>query len=135
MSEPWVGVDFDGTLAIYNGWKGDNHLGEPIAAMVWRIKDWLSQNIKVKIFTARVGCSGYDNGEGLDDEAFASKQRELIKEWCRKHIGQELEVTATKDFHMIELWDDRAIHVISNTSDYLGKSRVGFSNSVHTNAI
>ena len=32
-----------------------------------------------------------------------------------KHIGQELEVTCTKDFGMIELWDDRAIRVEKNT--------------------
>jgi len=38
-----------------------------------------------------------------------------IEEWCRQHIGQVLEVTNVKDFGMIELWDDRAIQVESNT--------------------
>ena len=26
----WLGVDFDGTLAKYDGWQGHTHLGEPI---------------------------------------------------------------------------------------------------------
>ncbi len=26
----WIGVDFDGTLATYDGWKGPSVLGEPI---------------------------------------------------------------------------------------------------------
>jgi hypothetical protein len=26
----WIGVDLDGTLAHYDGWKGIDHIGEPI---------------------------------------------------------------------------------------------------------
>lgn len=33
----WIGVDLDGTLAHYEGWKGVEHIGEPIPAMVERI--------------------------------------------------------------------------------------------------
>jgi len=29
MSKGWVGVDLDGTLAHYDGWKGADHIGEP----------------------------------------------------------------------------------------------------------
>ena len=32
----WIGVDFDGTLATYNGWN-DGKLGEPIPLMVDRV--------------------------------------------------------------------------------------------------
>ena len=39
----------------------------------------------------------------------------MIKEWCIKHVGQELPITCFKDFGMIELWDDRAIRVEKNT--------------------
>ena len=34
----WIGVDLDGTLAIYTGWKGCDHVGEPIPPMVERVK-------------------------------------------------------------------------------------------------
>lgn len=38
-----------------------------------------------------------------------------IEEWCRKHIGEVLPVVCTKDFGMVELWDDRCVQVIPNT--------------------
>ena len=43
MSEGWIGVDLDGTLAEYLGWQGMGHIGEPIAPMVERVKAWLAQ--------------------------------------------------------------------------------------------
>jgi len=112
----WIGVDLDGTLAHYDGPKGPDHIGAPIMAMVNRVKTWLAAGKAVKIFTARVGAQGGTSAEGnTDDEAFAAKQRILISQWCQTHIGQALEVTATKDFAMIELWDDRAVQVVPNT--------------------
>lgn len=97
----WIGVDLDGTLAEYHGWNG-GAIGAPIPAMLARVKEWLAKEQSVKIFTARA-CTN-------DAEQIA-----LIKAWCVQHVGQELEVTATKDFAMIELWDDRAIQIIPNT--------------------
>ena len=46
-----------------------------------------------------------------------SKEWKIIPQerWCEEHIGARLEVTATKDFEMIELWDDRCVQVIMNT--------------------
>jgi phosphoglycolate phosphatase-like HAD superfamily hydrolase len=100
----WIGVDLDGTLAEYHGWKGAYHIGEPIPKMVARIKKWLKEGKKVKIFTAR---------------AFArdSKQNEVIEKWCLEHIGEVLEITCVKDYSMIELWDDRAKQVVPNTGE------------------
>ena len=37
----WIGVDLDGTLAHYDGWKGIEHVGPPIPAMLARVKYWL----------------------------------------------------------------------------------------------
>lgn len=113
----WIGVDFDGTLAEYHGWKGENDLGEPIPAMVERVKAWLAKGETVKIFTARVGISGAYSLESkrFADQEFSENQTRIIQDWCEKHIGQRLEVTAMKDFAMIELWDDRCVQVIPNT--------------------
>lgn len=105
----WIGVDLDGTLAHYEGWLGISVIGEPIPAMIARVKAWLADGVKVKIFTARV-CSFGD--PELDDEA-----RGAIQEWCRLHVGEVLEVTNVKDFAMIELWDDRAVRVQMNTGE------------------
>jgi hypothetical protein len=121
----WIGVDFDGTLAHYEGWNGGD-LGKPIAKMVERVKRWLSEGRTVKIFTARVGTSGLINEIGtIDGIDFATEQRLKIQQWCKEHLGHELEVTATKDFAMIELWDDRAVQVAANTGEPVGYSTRG----------
>lgn len=106
----WVGCDFDGTLAHYDHWRGIEHLGDPVPAMVARVKVWLAQGKNVRIFTARVW-----NGGTLQGKRNAETSRELIRAWCRKHIGQELEITNEKDFGMLELWDNRAVQVRTNT--------------------
>jgi hypothetical protein len=121
----WIGVDLDGTLAHYAGWKGADHIGAPIPVMVQRVRRWLKQGRTVKIFTARVGATDdvVDQsplpGTLIDSHEFAETQRRLIQEWCERHIGQRLEVTATKDYGMDELWDDRAIRVEMNTGRML----------------
>lgn len=124
----WIAVDFDGTLARYDGWVSGDHLGEPIPKMVSRVKSWLAEGHTVKIFTARVGCTGLRTDKGnVDGEEFAEHQRRLIQEWCVEHIGVPLEVTATKDFGMVELWDDRAVQVKMNTGEPVGHSTRGLA--------
>lgn len=98
----WIGVDLDGTLAEYHGWN-EGKIGAPIKPMVDRVKQWLEEGRRVKIFTARA-----------NEGAIAISE---IRLWCAQYIGQELEVTATKDYLMLELWDDRAIQVVSNTGE------------------
>ncbi len=53
--KPWIGVDLDGTLAEWKGWKGIQHIGKPIPLMLERVKFWTKNGIKVKILTARAG--------------------------------------------------------------------------------
>jgi len=101
----WIGVDLDGTLAYYDGWKGVEHIGEPIPNMVQRVKEWLAVGIEVRIFTARV-CSIDQN---------AAKARAVIEAWCLDVFGRTLACTAEKDYAMVELWDDRCKQVIPNT--------------------
>lgn len=101
----WIGVDLDGTLAHYEGWKGIEHIGKPIARMVERVKVWLDEGKDVRIFTARV--SG-PFGE-------AREARECIVAWCLDNLGKELPITCKKDFGMVELWDDRCRQVQTNT--------------------
>jgi hypothetical protein len=112
----WIGVDLDATLAEYHGWKGAGHIGAPVPAMVERVKKWLADGVKVKVFTARVCVTG-GYSEVSKQQAnidFADEQTRLIKAWCLEHIGQELEVTCVKDFACIEIWDDRAVQVVPN---------------------
>ena len=101
----WIGVDLDGTLAIYEKWSGPDEIGEPIPAMVKRIQQWIKDGKKVKIMTARVAS----NNKTRD------VAKKAIEEWCVKHIGEKLEVTSEKDYMMTELWDDRVVYVVKNT--------------------
>ncbi len=120
MSEKpgWIGVDLDATLAKYEGFKGAEHIGEPIMPMVNRVKQWLENGKRVKIFTARVDggtealSMGNEHGEQFKHVEVV---KTYIRAWCLKHIGQELEITNRKDYGMIELWDDRCVQVEANT--------------------
>jgi hypothetical protein len=96
----WIGVDLDGTLALYDTWKGPEHIGEPIPEMLERVRGWLADGYEVKIFTARVS-----EPENIP----------YIERWLALVGLPPLEITNVKDFAMIELWDDRAVGVISNT--------------------
>lgn len=109
MSTPWIGVDLDGTLAKYSGWRGPDHIGEPIDPMVARVVQWLAEGKDVRIFTARVAC-----GEPERSVVIAA-----IGAWCQEHFGCVLPVTNEKDMHMIQLWDERAVGVETNTGAVL----------------
>lgn len=109
----WIGVDFDGTLARYDGWKGETVLGEPIIPMVSLVKNWLAEGLDVRIFTARA----YD---------FSEEGKAAIEVWCYEHIGQSLPITCVKDFYMEEFYDDRAVQVEFNTGEIVGYSSRGY---------
>lgn len=102
----WIGVDLDGTLAEYHGWVSNTDIGKPIPKMLRRVQNWLQEGREVKIMTARA----YPR-EGHVDAMRA------IRAWSVEHLGRELPITYKKDMHMIELWDDRAIQVETNTGE------------------
>ena len=94
----WVGVDLDGTLAHYAGYKGDSVVGAPIEPMVRKVKKWLYDGVEVRIFTARA-------------------PHPAIRKWCKEHLGEVLKITNTKDSGMIALYDDRAVGVERNSGE------------------
>jgi len=106
----WIGVDLDGTLAKYDGWKGPTHVGEPIKLMVDRVKTWIDNGVDVRIVTARVSQQALEL-----NKVYRHEVESVIARWCILHIGRVLTVTSEKDLNMIELWDDRAVQVIPNT--------------------
>ena len=104
----WIGVDLDGTLARYETWQGIHHIGEPIPAMVQRVREAIQAGFIVKIFTARACAS----------QPYQHTSIRYVQDWAEKHIGVRLEVTAEKDFSCIEIWDDRAKEVIHNVGEF-----------------
>lgn len=103
----WIGVDLDGTLAEYNGWKGAGYIGKPIPKMVERVKNWLDDGKDVRIFTARVAPT--QTVEDVDIAVAA------IHEFCIDNFGDILPITCIKDHYMQTLWDDRCKQVFKNT--------------------
>ncbi len=95
----WTGIDLDGTLAHYDGWRGPDHIGEPVAPMMRKVHKLISDGERVKIFTARAG-----------DPA----QIPVIKAWLERHGLAGIEITNVKDFTMKKLYDDRCVFVFPN---------------------
>lgn len=118
----WIGVDLDGTLAIYNGWQGVGHIGAPAPAMRERVERWLKEGRDVRIFTARVSHDG-TAARMLD----AQHAMVRIMDWCEQHFNRVLPITCTKDFAMVELWDDRAVQVAANHGEPVGFSTRGLA--------
>lgn len=110
----WIGVDLDGTLAEYHKWISETHVGAPVPLMVERVKGWLAGGVKVRIFTARVS--------GRDAEEIDAARR-AIDAWSLDVFGVALPVTCTKDYAMVQLWDDRCVQVIPNTGIPVGASQ------------
>lgn len=106
MKDGTIACDLDGTLAEYHGFKGRDHIGDPIPAMLERVKGWLGEGRKVIIHTAR---------------AHDPKAIPAVRQWLKKHVGQELPVTDRKRPNVTEFWDDRAISVEKNTGRIMTK--------------
>ena len=132
----WYGFDLDGTLAKYDGWKGIDHIGEPVKPMVDLIKKMHEDGKVVKILTARVApranieirpnpyptdhavydAVGRDNEERYRDIYRAPKWTacDFIYDWCLRNLGFLPEITHEKDHLMLELYDDRVKQVVPN---------------------
>lgn len=97
----WIGVDLDGTLAKRNGGIG-RPIGDPVPAMVARVKGWTEAGREVRVFTVR---------------AYTKTERERVEKWLKDHGLPKLKVTNIKDPGMAELWDDRAVRVEVDTGE------------------
>ena len=114
----WVGVDLDGTLAYWRHGQlkrwGHYDIGDPIPDMLERVKQWIKAGIDVRIFTARVALTPENSPRNVENH------KAEINIWCMKHIGKSIPITCIKDNDMIELWDDRCVHVAINTGRVIG---------------
>lgn len=118
-TDGWIGVDLDGTLALYDRWEGPGHIGEPIPAMVERVREWLALGFDVRIFTARISHDG--SVQRMHEAAIGLL---AINAWSLAQFDRHLPVTNLKDFAMIELWDDRCVQVETNKGTVMGASRI-----------
>lgn len=102
-----IACDLDGTLAVYDGWKGISHIGVPIQNTLDKVKKAIAKGYEVTIFTARLAP-----GDHPTDYEMA---KWFVEEWCVKHVGKVLPVTATKFGWFDEFWDDKGLRLEKNT--------------------
>lgn len=116
----WIGVDLDGTLAVWDHWRSMEHIGDPIPLMAARVERWIKQGHDVRIFTARMDggrvaiAMGDPNGLYYRDR---DAVRAPIQAYTKHHFGIALPVTNEKDYGMRVLFDDRAVRVGFNTGE------------------
>lgn len=103
-----VAVDLDGTLAEYDYWRGIDHIGNPVPAVLDRVKQLLKDGHEVSIFTSRVAGDWPAHIKNLE------QTRHFIEIWCHEHVGRILPVTAVKHGWFTEFWDDKALGVGGN---------------------
>lgn len=96
-----IAVDLDGTLAKTTS---DGSIGDPIKAMVDRIKDWHDAGREVVIFTAR-----------------SETEHRKIDRWLQQNGLPMLNVTNIKSPEFAEIWDNRAVRVEKDTGEICSK--------------
>lgn len=101
-----IGIDFDGTIAHYDGWKGAASCGEPIAGAKEFLSSLVGMGFLVVIFSAR---------------ASEFEGRRAIWDWVHQHGLQDLihDVTHEKRYAFMFTVDDRAVSFTGSYSAVL----------------
>lgn len=100
----WIAIDLDGTLASYDPRHGVEQVGRAIPGMIDRVKQWLQAGYEVRVFTARAA-----------DETLIPP----VQEWLIANSLPALAVTNCRDKQLLQIWDDRAIQVETNTGEVI----------------
>lgn len=87
---PTACVDFDGVLASYTGWKGPDHIGDPLPGAAGFLRDLQAHGMRVVIHSTR--------------------DADAIRGWLRRHGMADLvaDVTSHKVPALVYV-DDRAV--------------------------
>lgn len=120
--EPWTGFDLDGTLAVYDKWRGVANIGKPIKPMCDLIRKLHDEGKSVKILTARV-APRKDGSHHL--------ARVFVARWCRANLGFVPPITHEKDALMETLYDDRVHAVEQNTGKVLNMAKFKVGDKVY----
>lgn len=99
-----IGLDLDGTIAEYNGWKGISYIGNPIQPIIDAALEKEKEGYEIIILTAR---------------AADPRSIPIIKNWLRNHNLPNWRITDRKDSSMKEIWDDLAKTVKFNEGTFL----------------
>lgn len=98
-------VDLDDTLAEYTPGMNIFKIGKPIPKVVDKVKQWLLEGHTITIFTARLSLFMEETRTGFIKLRGYHYLVNEIDEWCKKHIGQEFEITCVK-WHIVDVFID-----------------------------
>jgi hypothetical protein len=88
---PTVAVDLDATLALYDGWKGVEHIGEPVEGASWFLREIIKMDADPVIHTTRVNpaTSGLalERPTGESADQLAARVQEWLDDNCMPHFG------------------------------------------------
>lgn len=105
-----VCVDFDGVLCRYDGWKGEDHFGEPLPGALEFMR-LLYGVAKVVVFTTRTKADTPGRPEGTTPESLALK----VKQWLYDHGMPYHEVYVGQGKPLAAAYvDDRAVGIPTN---------------------
>lgn len=76
-----VAVDLDGVLAKYDGWKGVEHIGDPILGAV-DFCNKLAEKYNVVVHTSRCNPVAGDRNGGPEE---AARLKQLVVDWLDRH--------------------------------------------------
>ena len=110
---PTICLDLDGVLAEYHGWRGIEHIGEPIEGAVEFSKQ-LAEFAKIIVYTTR--CKEYPGntpappGAAAIDRRCVEELACIVERWLKKHgfAYDEIYTGQGKPFAVCYI-DDRAI--------------------------
>jgi hypothetical protein len=115
LTQRWVGVDFDGTLARHLGHDlcgfDFRTIGAPLEPMIEFVRNLLAAGENVRIFTARYAPHSLDpvRQRGTAHSILA------LQDFCHEVFGVWLPITNAKDDYCKRIYDDIAVQVEHNT--------------------
>lgn len=104
-------IDFDGSLAHYDHFRGVDHLGDAVPEAVHKVQEARKRGEQVWIHTARISPSDDSFEQGID----ATQGFVLLAQWCLQNIGELLPITNIKNRRWKFMMDDRGRELIPNT--------------------
>jgi hypothetical protein len=103
-----IAVDLDGTLAHYDGWKGQREIGAPLPGAREALEQLVAAGHRVMVYTCRCGDWQRETwGDGLSRDESAA----IVKAWLDEHgFHGSVEVYTGDGKPLADYYvDDRAI--------------------------
>ncbi len=94
-----VSIDFDGVVSAYDGYKGENHFGEPIDGA----KEFINKLIKA----------------GFTPVIWTTRSKSKIEKWLKDNKFPDIEVTIIKYPSTVYI-DDRCVQFKGNFKELIG---------------